>query len=277
MCGPRILTAAQEINWTRVDGIKISGISTPTSIGLNLDNSQPLTANGAGKGSNYNGSFSNILIENVAVGVKIGALCNTHTFSSIFFYQITKYSDQSTGNSENTFFGGFTHLSHDITVIKLEDVKWNLFYGVQAEPGGISTYFDVDETSEYCQIIGHDNCANGPINHSKALTYLSHGLLGLVNVAFASKQFDINDKDPPDMGEYQRLIRAGIFSINKDASKHEVTFFPHKSEWSKYYIVISGTFESLVVGNTVTNTNWPHSWYPIIPRIRKQAVHSCDC
>lgn len=74
-------------------------------------------------------------------------------------------------------------------------------------------------------------------------------MLGLVNVAFASKQFDINDKDPPDMGEYQRLIHAGIFSI--DESKHQVTFFPHKSEWSKYYIVIAGTFESLKVGRTV--------------------------
>lgn len=182
--GPPDLTmGSSNINWTRIDGIKIRGVSTGTlNVGLDLDSSEPPPPLGVGSGSNYNGNFSNILIMEVEVGVKIGPYCNAHTFSNVFFYQITKYSYWSIANSENTFFGGFTHGSPCVTVIKLEDALYNLFYGVQAEPGSDSRYFVVDGSSKYCQILGHDNCPNAPINKSDTFTYLSQGYLSLVGL-----------------------------------------------------------------------------------------------
>lgn len=181
--GPPALTTVRNINWARIDGIKIKGVSTDSdNVGLNLDSSEPPSPAGAGGGSTYNGSFSNLVIREVAVGVKINPICNAHTFNSIFFYTLTRYSYWSIGNSENSYFGGFTHLSHGVTVIKLEGVGYNLFYGVQAEPGPGSRYFDVDQSSVVCQIIGHNNCFEAPINNSASLTYLSHGILSLVNL-----------------------------------------------------------------------------------------------
>jgi hypothetical protein len=201
--GPKVLSNdkkdVQHIGWTRIDGIRISWVTTdptmlappPLSVGLNLDSSEGLPWPESPQGSNYNGSFSNILVQNVAVGVKIGAECNAHTFSNIFFYLITKYCYQSTKTRENTFFGGFTHFSPGVTVIKLEGCWHNLFY-VQGEPGGgapgsgpASRYFDVQD-SGYCQIIGPDVCPSAPINNSETLTSLSMGVLWVPNLALRS-------------------------------------------------------------------------------------------
>lgn len=185
--GPQDVTQEQILIWNRVDGIKISGKSGGSNVGLNLDSSEPGAPVGAGKGANYNGNFSNLIVRGVDVGVKVGPICNGHTFSNIFFYLIGQYSYQSIGNSENTFFGGFTHHSEGVTIIKLESASYNLFYGVQGEPGGTSAhYFNVDDKSIVCQIIGHDNCASGPINNSTSLTYLSHGFLSAVNLEAVS-------------------------------------------------------------------------------------------
>jgi hypothetical protein len=64
-----------------------------------------------------------------------------------------------------------------IAIIELQGAGWNLFYGVQGEPGGNACYYEVDAASSYCQILGHDNCKNGPLNLSPTLaTLVSCGL-----------------------------------------------------------------------------------------------------
>ena len=54
------------------------------------------------------------------------------------------------------------------------------------------------------------------------------------------------------MKVYQNLLKEGIISVNE--SIHEVTFYPDTSKWSNYYIVIAGTFESLVLANPNVHT-----------------------
>jgi hypothetical protein len=115
--------------------------------------------------------------------VKLNPICNGHTFSNLFFYALTRYSYWSVKNSENTFYGGFTHHSSNVTIIKLEGCGYNLFYGVQGEPGGPDAhYIDVDQNSKVCQILGHDSCIGAPLNQSESLTYLTHGYLSVVNL-----------------------------------------------------------------------------------------------
>ncbi len=70
---------------------------------------------------------------------------------------------------------------------------------------------------------------------------------GYVLLPFASKRFDLNDKNPPDMKVYKRLIEEKVISVNE--SRHEVTFIPDTSNWSSFYLVIGGTFESLMLAN----------------------------
>jgi hypothetical protein len=106
--GPRDPNVSQNILWTRIDGIKIRGVSTESNnVGLNLDSSEPIIG-----GSNYNGSFSNLVIREVGTGLKVNPICNGHTFANLFFYALTRFSYWSVKNSKNTYYGGFTHLSH---------------------------------------------------------------------------------------------------------------------------------------------------------------------
>ncbi len=72
--GSRDLANKRQVTLTRIDGIKIQGAGTTDSVGLNLDSLEPVT--GDGTGANYMGSFSNIVIQNVGTGVRIGKLCN---------------------------------------------------------------------------------------------------------------------------------------------------------------------------------------------------------
>ncbi len=191
-----------------IDGITIQGLSTHSdNVGLNLDSSEPLVG-----GANYTGSFSNLVIREVATGVKLNPLCNGHTFSNLFFYALKRYSYWSVKTSENTFYGGFTHLSHGVTVIKLEGCGYNLFYGVQAEPGSdpagpAAHYIDVDQSCKACQILGHDNCRGGPLNQSESLTYLSHGYLNVVNLEATKHEArlfrDLPYRPVPLLGEAQ--------------------------------------------------------------------------
>ena len=181
--GSRDLANKRQVTLTRIDGIKIQGAGTTDSVGLNLDSLEPVT--GDGTGANYMGSFSNIVIQNVGTGVRIGKLCNGHTFCSIFFLGISQFSYFSEDNSENTFLGGFTHLSHGVTVIRLKGViGHNLFYGVQAEPGKDkgpgardSVYFEDDEECQVCQVFGQENVSELPLRRAPVSLYLSSGIL----------------------------------------------------------------------------------------------------
>jgi hypothetical protein len=65
--GPREPNVPQNILWTRIDGIKIKGVTTDSdNVGLNLDSSEPTIG-----GANYNGSFSNLVIREVGTGLKV--------------------------------------------------------------------------------------------------------------------------------------------------------------------------------------------------------------
>jgi hypothetical protein len=188
LVGPRTPTTITNIIWTRIDGIKIKGTSADeNNTGLALETTEKGGDQNPG-GTNYNGSFSNLVIQFVSVGVKVNPIVNGHTFSNIFFYSIKRYSYWAVGNSENTFYGGFTHLSHGVTVMKLEGCFYDLFYGVQAEPGPGSRYFDIDAASKYCQILGHNNCDLSPINDSTNLIYMYAGHLSLNNLQAVDQQ-----------------------------------------------------------------------------------------
>jgi hypothetical protein len=203
--GPLTLSTETVVFWSRIDGVKIVGAGGDgVSVGLNLDSSEPAPPQGAGKGSTYCGNFTNLRIQGVDAGIKVGRICNGHTFSNVFFSGIKQYSYWSLDNSENTFVGGFTHLSHGATIIKLERVAHNLFYAIQGEPGqdqdaqgnpinNPSRFFDVDTASIYCQILGFGNCSASPLYTApmattddpvaplRALTCLHGGMLSAVS------------------------------------------------------------------------------------------------
>ena len=62
-------------------------------------------------------------------------------------------------------FGGFTtgggRANIPRTVIAGRGSGYNWFVSVQAEPGGMTSYFDFDNRSEANAVIGHDNTPHG--------------------------------------------------------------------------------------------------------------------
>ena len=48
---------------------------------------------------------------------------------------------------------------------------YNWFVSVQAEPGGLTSYFDFDNRSEANAVIGHDNCPHGGSSQDPAFLY----------------------------------------------------------------------------------------------------------
>jgi hypothetical protein len=165
-------------NKVRVDGVIIEGSSYSeddfltsdekiNSVGLNLRSTEAAEETAAGKSSTFMGLFGSLHIRNVQVGVKVGQLCNGHTFSSITFINIKKYCYWFNGglrtNSNNTVLGGFTHLSRPdaldsvggVTIVKLQNAGVSTaFFGVHAEPGRNARQYDVDRTSYACMILG---------------------------------------------------------------------------------------------------------------------------
>lgn len=188
--GPSDLGRRQNMGFTRINGIQIAGpASYLDSVGLNLDSlGQP--------GVNYAGRFSDLFIQGVGVGVKVGKFCKGHIFYNIQLYEMLQAGFMSLDNTENTFLGAFAQKSPNTTAIKLERVGYNLFYGVQAElglpdPGKKSRFFEDDADCSVCQVLGHDNNQDGPVKNSPTLTYLKCslfcGLLSLVSFTEACK------------------------------------------------------------------------------------------
>ncbi len=124
------------------------------------------------------------------------------TFCSIFFLGISQFSYFSEDNSENTFLGGFTHLSHGVTVIRLKgNIGHNLFYGVQAEPGKDkgpgardSVYFEDDEECQVCQVFGQENVSGASIKKSPSLTYLSSGILEISRILLSDPTLNLQSR-----------------------------------------------------------------------------------
>ncbi len=118
-------------------------------------------------------------------------------------------------------------------------------------------------TSKYAQTLDTHKLVElvdpiNPITHKKSIirdglthvkTHLHRDGIdgGHVLLPFASKRFDLNDKNPPDMKVYQKLLEKKIISVNE--AKLEVTFTPDNSQWSNYYLIIGGTFKSLVLAD----------------------------
>lgn len=181
--GPASLTASEvNINWPRVDDdITIWGTKANGNVGLCLDSTQPAGPAGFGAGSNYNGSIGACFIRNVGTGVQVNELCAAHTFGAIRFYEVGQYCYHirggAAGASENTYLGGFTHFSAGVTVIKCERALYNEFYGVQAEPGAGSRYYDIDTNCTAVKVIGRDNCPNASIDASTSSELLVNGAL----------------------------------------------------------------------------------------------------
>jgi hypothetical protein len=174
--GPTSLSASEvNINWARIDDdITIWGVKANGNIGLCLDSTQP--SGNFGAGSNYNGSIGGCFIRTVGTAVELNELCAAHTFGDIRHYDIGQYvyhvKGGTDGSSENVFFGGFTHQSAGVTVIKCERALYNEFYGVHAEPGTGSQYYEIDANSIAVRIIGRDNCPDAPTDSSTSSTIL---------------------------------------------------------------------------------------------------------
>ena len=156
--GPSVQTVLANLNWNEISDIKISGVRANGNIGLLLTSSDATPPTGAGEGSNYNSRFSGLKIQSVGTGIQLEENCNAHTFSDCFFYRINQYCYRTIGNTENTYYGGFTHDSADVTVCKLEDADYNLFYAIQAEPGN-----SLDWAVDTAYTVGTKRAANNNV------------------------------------------------------------------------------------------------------------------
>ena len=72
-------------------------------------------------------------------------------------------------------FGGFTTggglANIPRTVIAGRGSGYNWFVSVQAEPGGMTSYFDFDNHSEANAVIGHDNTPHGAASQDPSFLY----------------------------------------------------------------------------------------------------------
>ena len=86
-----------------------------------------------------------------------------------------RYAYLFVNNTENSVFGGFV-TGGGLTTIPRHVIAgrgsgYNWFVSVQAEPGGLTSYFDFDNRSEANAVIGHDNCPHGSSSHDPAFLY----------------------------------------------------------------------------------------------------------
>ena len=171
--GPAVQTVTADIQRWRVQGLTIIGPSgaAATNIGVNVTSSQAAGPTGSGLGSNYLGHACDLDIQQVGVGVKLGAICNAHCFRDNTFYLIGSSCYLLAGGAslseavgDNSFSGGFTHTknSGNITVIKATGYGiFNTFFDLHAEPDapGVpgSLYYDLGANTSQFRIIGFGN------------------------------------------------------------------------------------------------------------------------
>jgi hypothetical protein len=170
LIGPPVQTVTTTVDQWRLGPLKMIGRAAPTSadIGLNVWSSQAASGDGgSGAGANYNGlADPGMWISNVGEGLRLGSLCNAHTFGAINFSQIAticyRLKGGAGGVQECSFFGGFTHTAYsgsNITIIKGERAMFNQFYGIQAEPLAVAgtVPWNLDANSTYNKIFGYFN------------------------------------------------------------------------------------------------------------------------
>jgi hypothetical protein len=113
------------------------------SVGLCMDSSQPNMV-----GSTYLNTVRGVSIVDVDVGLYLGAIVNANQFHNLIFYRTT-VATWVESNNENSFVGGFSHYGEaapgqEQVVIRATSSGYNLWTGVQGEPGGNSRYLQMN-------------------------------------------------------------------------------------------------------------------------------------
>jgi hypothetical protein len=171
LIGPLTQTVTTTVDQWRLGPLKLIGRAAPTSadIGLNVWSSQAAVGDGgSGSGANYNGiADPGLWISNVGEGLRLGSLCNAHTFGAINFSQIATYCYRLRGGADGVqecnFIGGFTHTSlggtANITIVKGERAMFCQWIGVQGEPRDVAgtVPYDFDANSTYNRLFGYFN------------------------------------------------------------------------------------------------------------------------
>jgi hypothetical protein len=171
LIGPLTQTVTTTVDQWRLGPLKLIGRAAPTSadIGLNVWSSQAAGGDGgSGAGANYNGiADPGLWISNVGEGLRLGSLCNAHTFGAINFSQIATYCYRLRGGADGVqecnFIGGFTHTSlggtANITIVKGERAMFCQWIGVQGEPRDVAgtVPYDFDANSTYNRLFGYFN------------------------------------------------------------------------------------------------------------------------
>lgn len=178
--GPENLTAYDNIGMNTIEGVSIVGSSLPectnrssgpvVCTGVHMDSSEPFVG-----GSCYQNNVRDLEISGVDAGVYAGKYVNANQLSGIQMGSIGRYGYLFVNNTENSVFGGFMTggglPNIPRKVIAGRGSGYNWFVSVQAEPGGLTSYFDFDNRSEANAVIGHDNCPHGGSSQDPAFLY----------------------------------------------------------------------------------------------------------
>lgn len=163
--GPNSQSVPESIEFIAVNDVHLQGNQTSGngdgSVGLYMDSSEPVSG-----GNNYQNNITGLYIQAVDEGIHCDVDVNAHSFYGNMFLQIGTYTYHFVGGSENTVYGGFISGSNSaLSIIKVQNSAYDLFYGVQAEPGGSTChYFDIDGYCSWIQVHGHNNCPSTGLN-----------------------------------------------------------------------------------------------------------------
>ena len=178
--GPENLTTYDNVGMNIVEGLSITGSSLPECInrssgslictGIHMDSSEPFVG-----GSCYQNNVRDLDVSGVDAGVYVAKYVNANQLSGIQMGSLGRYAYLFVNNTENSVFGGFV-TGGGLTTIPRHVIAgrgsgYNWFVSVQAEPGGLTSYFDFDNRSEANAVIGHDNCPHGSSSHDPAFLY----------------------------------------------------------------------------------------------------------
>ena len=209
--GPDNLTVYDNIGMNTVEGLVISGSSLPecnnrsfgpiVCTGVHMDSSEPFVG-----GSCYQNNVRDLAISGVDAGVYAGKYVNANQFSGIQMGGLGRYGYLFVNNTENSVFGGFT-TGGGLTNIPRKVIAgrgsgYNWFVSVQAEPGGLTSYFDFDNRSEANAVIGHDNCPHGGSSQDPSFLYQE-------GRSFHMGNFNQTSEDGGALGAEHCLGKAG--------------------------------------------------------------------
>lgn len=129
--GPRQLNQACNINWSRVDGITVSGSSqrysawsssggTDTSIDSDIGIKMVNAANFSNvSGSLYNTTVTNVKFQLVGIGLDLEPVVQGNHFSFLYFYRCSLYGIFAKGCNENAYSHTFFHSAPGIQMVRM--------------------------------------------------------------------------------------------------------------------------------------------------------------